>query len=109
MSVVVTEKDYKKKVGCVVNRLQKGGDQRPRSIIVKINRGELKREVRGEREIGRMGDTHKTKTKGRTETTRRRAAVDLVAPKARGQKLEEGRLLCAQPVVGVMDQLGHCV
>jgi len=54
-----------------------------------------------------MGDTHKTKMKGRTETTRKRAAVDLVTPKAREQKLGEGRLLCGQPVVGVMDQLGH--
>ena len=60
--------------------IAKAGDQRPKSIIVKINRTKLERERERleKREMRRGGGgTHKTKTKERTEG-------DLVALKAQG-------------------------
>jgi len=52
-----------RKDGVCRELVAKAGDQRPRSIIVKINRGELKKEVRGEREAGRMGVLTRRKRK----------------------------------------------
>ena len=69
----------------------KRGDQRPGSIIVKINRKELEREVREKRR--RKGDAHKAKEKGRTEATRGRGGS------------RDGRVLCVGGSVD--DQLGH--
>lgn len=87
MSVVVIEQGYRKKAVCRELVTEAGG-QRPGSIIVEINREELKREVRGERDGGWW---ILTKRNGRgAETTRRRVVVNLVVPGVRGAKIWRG-------------------
>ena len=92
MGVVVIGKCYRKKVRCR-KLVSEPGDQRPGSIIVKIYREELKREVRGGKQ--RMEYTHKMKTKGgqsRNSPEVGCSGLDGTGSTG-GQKLGEGRLL----------------